>query len=132
VSIWVPIAGVGVTDYWGDDPDGTVLTYADGWSNHYPDGEVERPAAVGLSAIPPWCVPGNSDAYDAEENEHPGPWLRLHLLTRPSGPRATGDEPRRIADGATVLLTPDAARALAAELTKWADLDHTLPPSEEV
>ncbi|MFE9232028.1 hypothetical protein [Cellulosimicrobium funkei] len=127
MSIWVPIAGVGHSDYWGDDPDGTVLTYADGWSNHYPDGEVERPAAVGLSAIPPWCVPGHSPDDHDDEADQPGPWLRLHLLTRPSGPRAEGDEPRRITDGATVLLTPDAARALAAELTKWADLDHTKP-----
>lgn len=127
MSIWVPIAGVGVTDYWGDDPDGTVLTYADGWSNHYPDGEVERPAAIGLSAIPPWCVPGQDIEVPETEHTKPGPWLRLHLLTRPSGPRATGDEQRRIADGATVLLTPDAARALAAQLTRWADLDHTKP-----
>lgn len=130
MSIWVPVADIGATDDWGDEPDGTVLTYADGWSNHYPDGEVERPATISLSTISPWCVPGNHDDYDAEEQDEPGPWLRLSPITRRSGPRAIGNEPPTIPDGSTVLLTPDAARKLAAELIRWAALDHTMPKED--
>lgn len=127
MSIWASHVEIGA-DSFGDEPDGTVLTFAEGWSNHYPGGDVERPASIGLATVPPWCVPGHRDDY--EDDDQPGPWLRLHLLTRPSGPRSTGAEGKRIVDGATVLLSPDAARALAAELVKWADLDHTMPEEE--
>jgi hypothetical protein len=126
MSIWQSTVDVGTT---GDFPltfDGTVRTYADGWSNHYPTDDVELPAAVGLAQLAPHCVPGHlDDAYDEDgPNGRPGPWLCMHMITQ-SRRRAAG-APRSI-DGSTVLLNPDAARALAAALTAWADGGHTMP-----
>ena len=117
MSIWAGGAEIGRAE------DDVVLTYSDGWSNHYPTPGVERPAVVGLSEVPPWCVPGHRDDTEAEA---PGPWLRMHLFTQ-----HRGGAPGRIERGATVLLSPEAARALAAELVRWADLDHTRPEGED-
>lgn len=122
MSIWASTDAVGQRDH---VLDGTVRTYADGWSNHYPGPDVERPASVGLAVIPAHCVPGRlDDAYDGDEDGAPGPWLRMSLLTE-SSRRADGHPV--IPDGATVVMTPDAARTLGQALTAWADGGHTHP-----
>jgi len=124
VSIWAShndeVGRTTTETGWPEEFDGSVRTYADGWSNHYPTDDVEKPAAVSLAGIPPWCVPG----HRADEHlEHPGPWLRMSLLTQ-SRRRDGGPV---IPDGATVVINPAAARALAAALTAWADGGHTMP-----
>lgn len=126
MSIWQSTVDIGTTDDWPDDFDGSVRTYADGWSNHYPTDDVELPAAVGLAQLAPHCVPGHlEDAYDEDgEDGRPGPWLRMHMLTQS---RRRDDDGPRIPDGSTVLLNPDSARALAAALMAWADGGHTMP-----
>lgn len=127
MSIWATHAEIGKpgTDPMSDDFDGTVRTFADGWSNHYPTDDVEKPASVGLAFMPAHCVPGYlDDAYDGDEDGAPGPWLRMHLLTESI--RRNDDGPV-IPDGATVILKPSAARTLGAALIAWADGGHTSP-----
>jgi len=134
VSIWAShndeVGRTTTETGWPEEFDGSVRTYADGWSNHYPTDDVEKPAAVSLAEIPPWCVPGHGEASegrgadDPEYSENPGPWLRMSLLTQS---RRRDDGHPVIPDGATVVINPDAARALAAALTAWADGGHTMP-----
>lgn len=100
---------------------GVALSYAEGFSNHYPevDGEYERPASVLVSDVPRWCVPGHEEADDRTT----GPWLRLDVNSeRHVEGRATG-EPAV----ASVVLDVDAARALAAELLAWVEEPHVYP-----
>ena len=117
---------------WPEEFDGSVRTYADGWSNHYPDDEVEKPAAVSLAVIPPWCVPGHREDFedpdrDVEDPEDPGPWLRMGLLTQS---RRRDDGGPTIPDGSTVVINPDAARKLGTALLAWADGGHTQPKEQ--
>lgn len=118
MSIWISHQDIGApAECWPpDQTDGTVRGYAEGWSNHYPS-DVEKPAVIGLASIAPWCVPGH---YDDDEHGGPGPWLRLHVATQT-------EERLAIHTGASVVINPDAARALAKALSEWADLDHTTP-----
>jgi hypothetical protein len=63
VSIWANLEHIGTDDrVHGYPPNnrGAVLSYAVGFSNHYPEvgGNYEQPSSVVLSSIPAWCVPG--------------------------------------------------------------------------
>lgn len=120
MSIWCSRTTIGHDSHYADgDHPGGVRNYADGWSNHYPDDAVERPAAVMTGTIAPHCVPG---ADESEDYPTSGPWLRLALAV-------WDDEYGRpmIRGGATVILDPDAARALARDLMAWADEPHVEP-----
>lgn len=112
---------------WDDVPEsweqsvGDVRTYAG--SHLYPTDE--KPASIGLGYIPPWCVPGNFDDDAREDDDGPwwGPWLRMDVAV-------WNDENDRPMVAATVVLDPEAARALAQRLTAWADSEHTQPKAE--
>lgn len=113
---------------------GRALSYAQGFSNHHPDetGEHEAPATIGVAHIAPWCVPGHFEDCDCGGHDYPecGEWLRLSVdapgalswWTKPGE-----DKPRREPVHADVLLDEQAARALAADLLKWADMPKVRP-----
>lgn len=114
---------------------GNVLSYAVGFSNHYPDltGSHERPAVVALADIAPWCVPGH-DAGECpcgEHHDHPdtGPWLRLEVAAPEtlSFWRRDGRKPEVLSEEATVVLDEAAARALRDDLTAWLDRPKVRP-----
>ena len=118
---------------------GVVLSYAEGWSNHYPDltGEAERPAVIALADVAPWCVPGHGyerDAYVCEtcrvphDHDEPGPWVRLEVEAPEAlnfwGAGGVGKVERQ---GATVVMDEQAARSLRDDLTAWLDRDKVRP-----
>lgn len=128
MSIWVNHEHVGtdlLVPETGLHQRGVVLSYAEGFSNHYPeiDGDYERLSAVLIPHIPIWCVPGHDDATE----EATGPWLRLdvnserHVAGKPTGEPAS----------ASVALDIDAARTLAADLLAWADGPHVFPTARQ-
>ena len=122
MSIWASRINIGHDNSpWPEErPPGEVRSYANGWSNHYPTPDVEKPAFVGTAHIPPYCVPGHGD--DAASEEATGPWLRLHVAV---WNEELGSP--MIPDGGAIILDPDAARSLAAELLSWADSEHVQP-----
>src|SRR5262245_27104126 len=80
MSIWASHDPIG-TEVRSDrarDFRGDVLSFATGWSSHYPStgGDVEQPAPVRLAIMPRWCVPGHEDEEDFEST---GPWVRVDL-----------------------------------------------------
>lgn len=126
MSIWCSWEDVGHGDHFDSGPSprgGDVRSYASGWSNHYPtaDGTVEQPASVGLAHIAPWCVPGREDAD--EDAGTVGPWVRLDVVTY--------DHERGIPTGGpwahSVVMDEAAARTLAADLLRWADMPKITP-----
>jgi hypothetical protein len=115
---------------------GDVLSYAQGWSNHYPDhtGEAERPAVLALAHIAPWCVPGNRE----EEVDHDavGPWLRLEVAAPETLNFWAKDDhgnpsPAIEEEGATVVLDEEAVRSLRDDLTRWLDSPKARPATKE-
>ena len=127
MSIWCSHQDIGWDDLAEDTSKpngGEVRSYASGWSNHYPttDGNVEQPASVGVSTLPTWCVPGHENDY----SEGVGPWLRMHVLSWKHD-YCSGGKPTAERDSAWVVMDPDAARALAAELLAWAEREHVQP-----
>lgn len=99
---------------------GEVRSYAEGWSNHYPNADdgVELPASLDLAHIAPFCVPGN-EGVD-EEDGSVGGWLRLSIAS-PSAVTLwkTPDKPQPDPRYASVILDEAAARALAKDLRRW-------------
>ena len=49
MSIWASGPTIGRDDEDDLREPGTVLTYAEGWSNHYPDGTAELPATIDVA-----------------------------------------------------------------------------------
>lgn len=101
---------------------GVVLSFATGWSSHYPStgGDVEQPAAVRLASIPRWCVPGHEDEEDFEST---GPWVRVDLEGwRHIDGQSTGERVFQ-----SVILDEDAARSLASDLLEWVNAGHVYP-----
>ena len=133
MSIWCNRPEIGYDTFpggylkWREWPNvgrGEVWSYANGWSNHYPttDGTVERPAAVNISNVPIWCVPGHADDY----SDAVGTWVRLDVTFWDGyGDNAEGPWTR------CVLLDEQAARSLATDLLAWADEDHVTPKETE-
>jgi len=121
VSIWASTVTVGRDVFGSEAPDG-VIGYAEGWSNHYPDRVVEKPACVDLAEIPAWCVPGHRDDYSDTAT---GTWVRMSV-------NVWNDQYGRpmCATGATVNLDPEAARALGKALIEWADSEHVEPTED--
>lgn len=96
---------------------GLVVSYATGWSNHYPDpvNGPERPSSVSLAHMPVWCVPGHNGEDDHDEV---GPWLRLDILAVDHDYHA-GGKPTGTVHGESVILDEEAARSLVADLVDW-------------
>lgn len=112
---------------------GIVLSYAEGFSNHFPDetGTHERPAVVALADIAPWCVPGHDEDCGpcGRRHDYPdtGPWLRLEVEapeTLNYWAKDAEGNPAVERDGATVILDREAAKALRDDLTEWLDRPH--------
>jgi hypothetical protein len=108
---------------------GNVISYANGFSNHYPDltGTHERPACIGLATIPEWCVPGHDESgnYDLL-----GPWLRLEVAapeTLNFWIKTDDGEPVVESEGATVLLDEEAVRSLRDDLSRWLERPKAQP-----
>lgn len=98
---------------------GNVLSYAEGFSNHFPDlsGTHERPAVIAVSSIPAWCVPGHS-----EETDDLGQWLRLEVAapeTLNFWAKDDDGEPAVEEQGATVVLDRAAVETLRDQLNDW-------------
>lgn len=104
-----------------DTTDGTVLAYEG--SHRYPKPG-DPHANVGLATIPAWCVPGRDEPEDYDSDDV-GPWVRLDVST----PNSDGN--LRTSNAQTVLLSEDAARALAAQLVAWADQPKVHPVVKE-
>lgn len=147
MSIWCSDATTGFDDG-AESPrtiGGHVLSFAGGWSNHYPDRfVVERPAAVHLASIAPWCVPGHFYPVPGGtvcetcrvEHDYPecGPWVRLDLDSPNALTWWPDDDlptPQPAPIFASVVLDQAAARSLAAHLTAWADRPKVHPIEEE-
>lgn len=129
--------GRGYSDYDVEDRKGVVLSYATGWSNHYPDESgPERHAAIGLATVAPWCVPGHDQdgpdytctgcGKDHESGNESGAWLRMEVASWEHSFNDGGD-PTGKGEGAMVSLDPTAARALGQALLDWADRRHVTP-----
>lgn len=118
----------------GDHPDpfvaerGEVLSYAEGFSNHYPtrDREYEQRANVNINHIPAWCVPGHRDDFS---DRLIGEWTRLDIFTAEHDFHQ-GGKPNGQYISASVVMDEAAARALAADLLEWADRPKAYPVAE--
>ena len=128
---------------------GQVLAFADGFSNHHPDRTTgrptqERPAAVHLASIAPWCVPGHLYPVPGGTvcgtcrvgHDYPecGPWVRLDLDSPNALTWWSKDDlpkPQPAPFFASVVLDEPAARALAAHLIAWADRPKVYPVKED-
>jgi hypothetical protein len=144
VSIWCSYEHIGTDpNDWVDMNDqpipkiaerGTVLSWASGFSNHYPDltGDYERPAVIALASIPEWCVPGHKESDETYETI--GPWLRLEVAAPESlnfWAKTDDGKPAVISEGATVVLDEEAVRSLHADLTRWLERPKAQPRDEE-
>ena len=119
-----------VPGQWGEN--GRVLSYCDGWSNHYPneDSGVELPATICLAEIPSWCVPGHRDS---EDHGVLGPWVRLDV----DSPRAVTvwspgsiHQPQPNPQHVSVILDEQAAKALRDQIDEWLDARKVFPREE--
>lgn len=129
MSVWGAQTVCGI----GDDGQqlGHVVSYIEGWSNHYPEAS-ETPAQIGTGWIPPWCVPGHHDT-DTDVDTHLGPWLRLDIGHRTvsvwggdvNNPTIGPDET------VSVCLDEEAVRLLRDNLTEWLERTklHPEPPT---
>ena len=115
MSIWCSQPEIGRPDFPDDEQRGVVLSYATGWSNHYPvPGDPEQPAQLSTAVIPAWCVPGHEESGDST----PGPWIRLDVDTWAHDWAAGGKTivgPLNV----SVILDEAAAQALVDDLTDW-------------
>jgi len=98
-----------------DDIKNGVRTYAMGFSNHYPDTKVEKPAEIDLAHIPSYCVPGHRDETDWRSV---GEWLRIGMS-------------RRGEWIGCVVLNEKAVKRLRDELSEWLDRPKLSPVPPE-
>jgi hypothetical protein len=137
MSIWCSWPWVGHDPFDGEAPrGGEVRTYAQGFSNHYPDtsGSHELPATIDLAHVAPWCVTGH-DSGEApewrcsgcdeshESNERQvGAWLRLGIAAAAGlnfwAKDAEGNPTRERVD-AEVVLDERAVLRLYHDLGDW-------------
>ena len=124
MSIWCSWPTIGRDENDEIDLAGPVLTYWEGFGNHYPAVGQEFPAALGLDSIPAFCMPGSD-----EDDDDVAPWLRLCLMTtagrtfeNPDGNAV--DRRPMIHDGGRVVLSRSAVTALRDQLTEWLALDY--------
>ena len=116
---------------------GHVLTYAKGFSNHYPDhtGAHERPASLAVADIPEWCVPGHEHTYADFDStdDSTGPWLRLDVNAHESLNHWVKDDhgnPTVEHINASVVLDEAAARALRDDLDAWLERPKIHPTEQ--
>lgn len=142
MSIWASQSVCGERD--DESFDGTVVSYIEGWSNHYPgdfpplveepryktrkptnDLTEETPASIGTGWLPPWVVPGHREEFGEDIDTVVGPWLRLDVMLRRvsiwSGPEI-GNQ-----DMVSVCLNEDAVQKLRDNLTTWLERDKVHP-----
>jgi hypothetical protein len=135
MSIWGSGDIAGVDE--NNKHDGSVVSYIDGWSNHYPgdfpplgievrqrspanDLTEETPASIGTGWLPPWCVPGHEQQAEIDGldvDTHLGPWLRLDITMRTVsiwGGVEIGNQ-----DVHSVCLNEKAVTALRDNLNEW-------------
>lgn len=105
MSIYGTIPGIG-DPIDGDHESGPPWIYQG--SHILPDEDHPRGGSIGLAEIPSHITRDGRD--DQPEGGQPYPWLRMSV---DAGPESE--------DPSTVLLAPAQARALAAQLTAWAD-----------
>jgi hypothetical protein len=124
MSIWSSAENIGETEDERPDSQAPVLTYWEGFGNHYPAVGEEFPGAVGIDHLPAFCAPGA-----APDDDRVAPWLRLCLLTtggrtfnNPHGKRETGRP--MIRDGGRVVMSRAAVQQFRNQLTEWLDLDY--------
>lgn len=124
MSIWCSWPSIGHNDD-GDPKRGEVLSYAEGWSNHFPtlDGSAELPASVDLAHVAPWCVPGHDECGSCDQAEHVGPWLRLTVFAEQALSFWT-DPPTASTVHASVSMDRAAVEALVSDLTAWLAYEH--------
>ena len=126
MSIWCSREHIGnETDWPEPGMPGVVASYAEGWSNHYPDPVAGPESECGISTahIPTWCVPGHEETAGVDDERPFGEWLRLDVNGWEHdfhNPRVRPTEQRLV----SVVLDETAARSLAAELLAWADAEH--------
>lgn len=113
---------------------GKVLSYAEGFSNHYPDdtGTHETPASINLAYVAPWCVPGHDQDGDSfsctgcgrqhEDVADVGDRVRLDVdapqalsFWREDGEDGPVVKPAHV----SVVLDEEAARQLRDDLDAW-------------
>lgn len=146
MSIWASgfVAGE------NDDGDFTadVVSYINGWSNHYPghfvnphppplpagfsrDVTEETPASIGTGWIPPWCVPGHHDAEEQglDVDTHLGPWLRLDITMQTVSIWAGLEIGNQ--DVHSICLNETAVRALRDNLNEWLDREKLHPTDDK-
>ncbi|WP_044109773.1 hypothetical protein [Mycobacterium canetti] len=139
MSIWASGNVCGADD--DDRFDGSVVSYIEGWSNHYPgqfidpktgciyrfsrDVTEETPASIGTGWIPPYCVPGHPDDTSRDIDTTVGPWLRLDVTTRRVSIWAGLEIGNQ--DVISVCLDESAVRALRDHLTTWLERDKAYP-----
>ena len=132
MSIWATGTVCGEDDNY--EFDSSVLSYIEGWSNHYPTlfpagREMdEHPATVSTAWLPPWCVPGHQHAAaeGLDVDTHVGPWLRLDLYMRTvsvwSGTPEISDP-----EAHSVCLNETAVRKLRDNLDEWLSREKLTP-----
>jgi hypothetical protein len=143
MSIWAS------EDVAGEDEhgklDGSVVSYIEGWSNHYPghfpppedkrrnalnDLNEETPAAIGTAWLPAWCVPSDRERdLEWETNHdvdtHLGPWLRLDVTMSTVSIWAGVEIGKR--DMHSICLNEVAVRALRDNLNEWLQREKVYP-----
>ena len=131
MSIWCSWPQIG-HDWFGDEPmrGGEVRTYAEGFSNHYPDttGSHELPASIDLAHAAPWCVTGhnqNGENYACagcgeHHAEEVGAWLRLGISAKDSLSWWGEEKPSHSGPvHADVVLDEAAVLRLSHDLGEW-------------
>lgn len=137
MSIWCSWPQVGY-DVHAEEPlrGGEVLTFAQGFSNHFPDSERthELPAAIDLAHIAPWCVPGHDEPCPTcgGGHDHPevGPWVRLSVRADAGLSFWAKDEdgnPIQERVEADVVLDEAAALRLFHDLGDWLQMPKVHP-----
>lgn len=114
---------------------GNVVSYADGFSNHYPDltGTHERPAVIAVASVPHWCVPGVEEGDYSDDSA--APWLRMEVVAPESlnfWAKDADGNPAIEERAALVILDEEAVRSLRDDLTAWLDRPKAMTPTSPV
>ncbi len=128
MSIWCSWTAIGFDRQSDGHRRGDVRTYADGFSNHYPDqtGSHELEAGLGIDHAAPWCVPGHDECSDCDDEV--GHYLRLSMWDDGSLYWSAKESPaRREPRYMAVVMDVEAARALRDDLDEWLAKAHIEP-----
>lgn len=142
MSIWASDTICGADD--DDNFDGSVVSYIEGWSNHYPGDfpplveepryktrkpsnnlTEETPASIGTGWLPPWVVPGHGGEFDRDIDDAVGPWLRLDVYMSTVSIWAGVEISNPTVH--SVCLNEQAVKALRDNLAEWLERDKVRP-----